>query len=273
MMGKNQSQNQKFEGIDEHDLPTEPGRPIMPPEYDATLPASPYSPQPSVGYPDSYQEEQPSQKIHLPAYPDAQPAPYAPYPVPQTPYPGGQYPQQQAQYPVQPYPAQPYQGQQQYQYPYPANHPQSPAKGRGGKPAEYPILPPSRDRGFGRRRKGEDSDAEQDAVPQRSPRARSGRKTGFRTSSIPGLVKFFLGLVQILLIVRLITKLLGIPASAYGWVGPVYAISDVFIQPIHQFLLHVNLPFQMPLEVYTFAAIIFYWLVSRLLVALLKALF
>lgn len=310
MMGNKQSQNQQFEGIDEHDLPTEPGRPIMPPAYDATVQASPsgnnygygaapvggnpaqgpagnnpayeptlpaginpYSPQPSIGYPDGYQEEQPAPKMRLPAYPDAQPAPYPAYPAqPQ------QYPVQQAQYPVSPYPAQPYQGQQQQQYPvpqypYPVSYQQSPVAPRSEAPAEYPILPPARGRGLGGRRKRGDTDTSLDAVPKRSSRVRSGRGTGFRTSSIPGLVKFFLGLVQLLLIARFILKLLSIPATAYGWVGPVYAISSVFILPIQQFLSHVNLPFQPPVEAYTLVAIIFYWLVSRLVVALLKALF
>jgi hypothetical protein len=78
--------------------------------------------------------------------------------------------------------------------------------------------------------------------------------------------------VQLLLMVRFVLKLISWPAST-SWVRTVYGVSDIFAWPFQLLWKNLTLPIPIPaaLELYTLLAIVAYWLLSRILVHLLKA--
>jgi hypothetical protein len=92
------------------------------------------------------------------------------------------------------------------------------------------------------------------------------------TTLIPCFVGLFFIAVQMLLLMSFVLKIINLPAST-TWVGIVYNVSSVFVLPFQLLLQNVALPIPMPIaiEIYTLLAILSYWLLSRLLVRLLKA--
>lgn len=93
-----------------------------------------------------------------------------------------------------------------------------------------------------------------------------------RCSAWPILVRLFFIVVQWLLIVRFVLKIIQWPAST-TWVGIVYNVSNVFVFPFQLLLQNVTLPIAIPsaIEISTLLAVLSYWLLSRLLVRLVKA--
>ena len=93
-----------------------------------------------------------------------------------------------------------------------------------------------------------------------------------RRSAWPILVRFFFVGVQWLLIVRFVLKIIQWPAST-NWVDIIYVVSNVFVFPFQLLLQNVALPIASTsaIEISTLLAVPSYWLLSRLLVRLLKA--
>jgi hypothetical protein len=73
--------------------------------------------------------------------------------------------------------------------------------------------------------------------------------------------------------VRLVLKIIDRPDNV-AWVDTIYNTSNVFILPFRLLLQNIALPriITSAVEVYTLLAILAYWLLSRILVHLLKAL-
>jgi len=92
-----------------------------------------------------------------------------------------------------------------------------------------------------------------------------------RRSPFPLLVGLFFVAVQLLLLIRFVLRGFDLPGTT-PWVGAVYAISNVFVQPFNILLPKITLPLPGNLEVYTLLAILLYGLLSRILVRFLKAL-
>jgi hypothetical protein len=129
----------------------------------------------------------------------------------------------------------------------------------------YPLLPPAPAMGgWGRPAGG--------VVPITPTVAETPIKSHPRRNPLPILVGLFFIAVQMLLLMSFVLKIINLPASA-TWVGIVYNVSSVFILPFQLLLQNVALPIPIPIaiEIYTMLAILSYWLLSRLLVRLLKA--
>lgn len=94
-----------------------------------------------------------------------------------------------------------------------------------------------------------------------------------RRSPLPILVGIFFIAVQLLLLARLVLKIVDRPGNI-AWVDIIYSTSNVFILPFRLLLQNIALPriITSTVEVYTLLAILAYWLLSRILVRLLKAL-
>jgi len=82
---------------------------------------------------------------------------------------------------------------------------------------------------------------------------------------------FFIA-VQLLLLARFVMKLIRWPGST-TWASLIYSVSNVFVLPFRLLLQNIALPaiFLSTIEIYTLLAILVYWLLSRILVHLLKA--
>jgi len=93
-----------------------------------------------------------------------------------------------------------------------------------------------------------------------------------RHSPLPIFVGMFFIAVQLLLLARFVLKLVRWPSST-TWAGLIYSISNVFVLPFRLLLQNIALPaiFLSTIEIYTLLAILVYWLLSRILVHLLKA--
>jgi len=91
-----------------------------------------------------------------------------------------------------------------------------------------------------------------------------------RRSPWPILLGLFFVTVQLLLLVRFVLKVINWPTSTY-WVGTVYNVSAIFVFPFQLLWKNLALPIPGSLELYTLLAVPIYWLLSRLLVHLLKA--
>ncbi len=137
--------------------------------------------------------------------------------------------------------------------------------GRSPGTPVYPQLPPVRATGgWGRPAGGR--------VPVTPVGAEPPIQAPPRRSPWPILVGLFFITVQLLLLVRFVLKIINWPAST-TWVGIVYNVSSVFVRPFQLLLQNVALPIPIPgaIEIYTLLAVLSYWLLSRLLVRLLKA--
>jgi hypothetical protein len=93
-----------------------------------------------------------------------------------------------------------------------------------------------------------------------------------KPSSIPTFVGISFVAVQLLLLVRFALKLIGLQGNV-PWVSLVYAVSNIFVLPFRLILHNLPLPLPIPtsIELYTLLAILFYGLLSRILVRVLKA--
>jgi hypothetical protein len=139
-------------------------------------------------------------------------------------------------------------------YPYPSHQ----------EPAVYPVLPEAplkRYRGI------PPGGAARYAQPVRRR----------RRSMIPGLVGFFLLLVQLALLVRAVCILFGVQNTT-SWLTLLFAASDLFLQPVRLLAANVNLSFlagvpQLLTILELLVAVLAYGILSRLLVRLLRVLF
>jgi hypothetical protein len=134
------------------------------------------------------------------------------------------------------------------------------------QPQVYPVLPPSPIVSRNGRPAG-------GAPPfAASPLA---QPTYPRRSSIPLIVGVFFVAVQLLLLVRVILLLFGIPGSTM-WVALLYALSALFALPFRLLLEHVSLPVLIGAELTNYLAsllaVLVYGLLARILVRFLKAL-
>jgi hypothetical protein len=150
---------------------------------------------------------------------------------------------------------------QPYERPFPNALP-----GSANRPPEtfaYPYLPPAP--GFGK----------QDRPPGGAIPTSPGNtfRSHPRRSPLPILVGIFFIAVQLLLLVRLVLKIIGKPDNV-AWVDIIYNTSNAFILPFRLLAQNIALPriITSTEEVYTLLAILAYWLLSRILVRLLKAL-
>src|SRR6266516_5867501 len=91
-----------------------------------------------------------------------------------------------------------------------------------------------------------------------------------KPSSLPTFVGIFLVALQLLLLVRFALKLIGLQGNV-SWVSLVYAVSNIFVLPFRLILHNLPIPLPTSIELYTLLAILFYGLLSRLLVRILKA--
>ncbi len=158
---------------------------------------------------------------------------------------------------------------QPYERPFPQQGqeivPASDLTGRSPEAPVYPQLPPAAAiGGWGRPAGG--------VVPITPAVAETPIQPHPRRHPLPILVGLFFIAVQMLLLMSFVLKIINLPASM-TWVGIVYNVSSVFILPFQLLLQNVALPIPMPiaLEIYTMLAILSYWLLSRLLVRMLKA--
>jgi len=158
---------------------------------------------------------------------------------------------------------------QPYERPFPSQDGYKNAiPGVGNRPpgaSPYPYLPPAPEtRKQGRPPGGATSLWPGAAVTPAPARA--------RRSPLPVFVGMFFIAVQLLLLARFVLKLIHWPGST-AWAGAIYSVSNVFILPFHLLLHNVALPaiFLNTIEIYTLLAILTYWLFSRILVHLLKA--
>lgn len=132
----------------------------------------------------------------------------------------------------------------------------------------YPQLPPAPAVRGGRPAGG--------VVPATPVGAQTPIQSPPRRSPLPILVGLFFVAVQLLLLVRFVLKIMNWimhwPTNT-AWVSTVYNVSSVFVLPLQLLLKNVTLPVPIPsaIEIYTLLAILSYWLLSRLLVRLLKA--
>ena len=91
-----------------------------------------------------------------------------------------------------------------------------------------------------------------------------------RHSSVPTLVKLFFIVVRLLLAAQFVLTILQRPDNVL-WVRIVYALSPIFIWPVQTLIEQIHLPFTLWPEIYTLLAIVFYSVLSRILVGFLKA--
>jgi len=140
-----------------------------------------------------------------------------------------------------------------------------PTSGLAGASA-YPQLPPVPVVGGGGRPAGGVEPVATAGTQTPPVRSTPGR------SPWPILLGLFFVAVQLLLLVRFVLKLISWPASTV-WVGNVYSVSDVFVWPLLLLWKNVasSVPLPASLELYTLLAVLTYWLLSRLLVRLFKA--
>jgi hypothetical protein len=143
---------------------------------------------------------------------------------------------------------------QPYEHPFPQ---------RGHPPQGYAYLPPAPvASGWGRPAGG--------MVPVAPTRPQTPPSSVPRRKALPILVGLFFVAVQLLLLARFVLKIMGWPAST-AWVGTIYDVSNVFVLPFHLLAQQIALPTAIPMEVFTLLAVPAYWLLSRFLVHLLKA--
>jgi hypothetical protein len=136
----------------------------------------------------------------------------------------------------------------------------------------YPVLPAppaQQQRRKGKRSTGGTIGGEM-GQSQPPNNAQSMRASQSRHSSVPTLVKLFFIAVRLLLAVQLVLTILRWPDNAL-WVSIVYALSPVFIWPVSILIAQIHLPFTLWQEIYTLLAIVFYSVLSRILVGFLKA--
>jgi len=130
-------------------------------------------------------------------------------------------------------------------------------------PAVYPLLPQAP---FKRYR----------GVPPGGATRASRSARRIRRSPIPGLVRFFLFLVQLVLVVRIVCVVFGVQTTT-AWLTLLVATSDLCILPVRWLAANINLSVlagtELLIVLELLVALLAYGIFSRLLVRLLKALF
>ncbi|HEY0752576.1 MAG TPA: hypothetical protein VGD98_01240 [Ktedonobacteraceae bacterium] len=141
--------------------------------------------------------------------------------------------------------------------------PQTPAYPQPQPPAaNYPVLPPLK-----KQRGRPPGGAEPYEQPLPARRRRRNR--------LPGLVRFFFVLVELVLLARIVCMLFRVQASAF-WFALLVAASDLFVQPAHWLATYVNISWLAGTSLLTYlefvVAILMYAIISRLLSFLLRVL-
>jgi hypothetical protein len=135
----------------------------------------------------------------------------------------------------------------------------------------YPVFPPS---GVASGQKkwtrsgGETPDSEMGLPPKSAHSALTTRR-----SSAPALVRLFFIAVRLLLLVQFVLTILHSLLHWQDnalWVSVVYILSPVFIWPVRILIQQIPLPFSLWPELYILLAIVFYSILSRILVGLTK---
>jgi hypothetical protein len=94
-----------------------------------------------------------------------------------------------------------------------------------------------------------------------------------RRSAAPALVRLFFIAVRLLLLVQFVLEILHSLLHWQDnalWVSVVYILSPVFIWPVRILIQQIPLPFSLWPELYTLLAIVFYSILSRILVRFTK---
>lgn len=130
-------------------------------------------------------------------------------------------------------------------------------------PQAYPVLPPPLKKYRGH-------------PPGGSPPVYDPQPVRYQhRSRLPGLVRFFFVLVQLILLADVLCRLFGVQNTAL-WLTLLFAAGDLFVQPMRWVAANINLPILAGTPVLTYleflAAILVYGLFSRLLTLLLRAL-
>jgi hypothetical protein len=132
----------------------------------------------------------------------------------------------------------------------------------------YPIFPPAGvapEQKKGKRSSGATPDSEMGLPPKNAHTT--------RRSSAPALVRLFFIAVRLLLLVQFVLTILHSLLHWQDnalWVSVVYILSPVFIWPVRILIQQIPLPFSLWPELYILLAIIFYSILSRILVRLTK---
>lgn len=130
----------------------------------------------------------------------------------------------------------------------------------------YPVLPPPPLKKYrGSPPGGSPWSYDYDRVPRRRR----------RRSALPGLVRFVLVLVQLVLLTRALCMLFGVQSTA-TWLTLLFSAGDLFVQPARWLAANINLSVlagtQLLVYLEFLAAILAYGLLSRILTLLLRAL-
>lgn len=135
----------------------------------------------------------------------------------------------------------------------------------------YPVFPPSGvapGQKKGKRSSGETPDSAMGLPPKNAHATPTTRR-----SSAPALIRLFFIAVRLLLLVQFVLTILHSlfhwQDNAF-WVSVVYILSPVFIWPVRILIQQIPLPFSLWPELYTLLAIVFYSILSRILVRLVK---
>ncbi|HEX7736945.1 MAG TPA: hypothetical protein VF458_19015 [Ktedonobacteraceae bacterium] len=125
-------------------------------------------------------------------------------------------------------------------------------------PSVYPVLPP----------------APLKTYRGQPPGGASAREPARRRSRVPGVVKFCVLLMQLVLLARVVCLLFGVQNTAL-WLTLLFAAGDLFVLPARWLAENINLPILTgsPLLIYLefLVAILAYGLCSRFLTLLLRA--
>ncbi len=130
--------------------------------------------------------------------------------------------------------------------------------------SSYPVLPPRPTVQGGQRPAGSMPSQEE---PLAAPKAGQNARRKF----VPISVGVCFVAIQLLLLVRFVLKLVQ-SSPDNSWVVVLYDISNVFVLPFRLLFLQYSVPLFGTLEVYTLLAILFYGVVSRIVVRILKLL-
>lgn len=138
-----------------------------------------------------------------------------------------------------------------------------------GTPPVYPILPQAPTES----RDGRPPGGAPPRIHPRRPDKSVPRK--HRRSSFPVLVRLFFFAVELVLLLSLLFPFFGLSGSNV-WVGLVYAIGAILVQPFHLLLGNIRIPIIYGTKLYSdlliVVALLVYGLLSRILVRFLKAL-
>lgn len=129
-------------------------------------------------------------------------------------------------------------------------------------PAAYPVLPQAPFKKY-------------QGVPPGGA-TRDSRPARMRRSPVPGLVRFFLFLVQLVLVARIVCVLFGVQTTT-AWLTLLVAASDLCVLPVRWLAANINLAVlagtELLIVLELLVALLAYGIFSRLLVRLLKAVF